>query len=99
MNKTIKSLLCLFLAFTMLLSFSACGGSNESAKTDTTEEADTTAQSDRMVYTAEFQPVSAFVDNGITALAYTDDGFYAQSWEKTGERARRHSPRCARRSR
>ena len=86
MNKTIKSLLCLFLAFTMLLSFSACGGSNESAKTDTTEEADTTAQSDRMVYTAEFQPVSAFVDNGITALAYTDDGMYAQSWEKVGER-------------
>lgn len=81
-----KTILCLCLALSMLLSFAACGSQSETAKTDKPEVTDTPAEGDRMVYTAEFLPIKAKIENGLSPLAYTEDGFYAQSWEKIGQR-------------
>ena len=86
MKQIMKSLLCLGLAVMMLLSLTACGGSGRATKTEEPEASAEPAVSDKLVYTASFQPVKDKIDNGLSPLAYTDDGFYAQSWEKVGQR-------------
>lgn len=86
MKHTMRVMLCLLLAFAMLASFSACGSKSPAANTDTAAEDKTEAKEDRMVYVAEFQPVKTRIENGISPVAYTEDGFYAQSWEKIGQR-------------
>ena len=86
MKHTVKTLLCLCLALSMMLSFAACGGKSETAKPDKAEPTGSAAETERMVYTAEFIPVKTKIENGISPLAYTDKGLYAQSWEKIGER-------------
>ena len=85
MKHTIKTILCLILAAAVVLSLAACGAKSEAASVEKPAEAEATP-ADKLVYTADFLAVDAKVDNGLTPLAYTDDGFYAESWEKTGER-------------
>ena len=84
MNKTIKALLCLCLALSMALSFAACGSKSETPTGDQPEAEAT--PSDKLVYAAEFLKVDNTTENGYQPMCYTADGFYAQSWEKTGER-------------
>lgn len=84
MNKTIKALLCLCLALSMALSFAACGSKSETPAVNL-QEAEPTP-SDKLVYAAEFLKVDNTTENGYQPMCYTADGFYAQSWEKTGER-------------
>ena len=84
MNKTIKALLCLCLALSMVLSFAACGSKSETPAGDQPEAEAT--PSDKLVYAAEFLKVDNTTENGYQPMCYTADGFYAQSWEKTGER-------------
>ncbi len=79
MKQTIKRTLCLFCACAMLLSLCACGSAPQS-------EAAPTAVPDELVYTGKFTTLAETPENGLTAMAYTADGFYAQTWEKTGER-------------
>ena len=86
MKHNMKSIFCLCLVFSMLMSFSACASKSEAVKADEPMATETAEASDRLVYTAEFQPVKTKVENGLTPLTYTEDGFYAQSWEKVGER-------------
>ena len=84
MNKTIKALLCLCLALSMVLSLAACGSKSETPAGNQ-QEAEATP-SDKLVYAAEFLKVDNTTENGYQPMCYTADGFYAQSWEKTGER-------------
>ena len=85
MKKTFKTLLCLCLAAAMVLSFAACG-SKSAEPSDKSSETPEETPSDKLVYAADFVEVDAKVDNGLSPLAYTADGFYAQSWEKIGQR-------------
>lgn len=86
MKQIMRSILCLSLAVLMLLSLTACGGKSETAKNDQPEVSAEPTADDKLVYTASFQPVKEKVDNGLNPLTYTDGGFYAQSWEKIGQR-------------
>ena len=73
--------LCLLLALGMLLSLAACGSSGESkpaAPTPTPEET--------YVYAGTFTTIPNYPENGLSPMAYTADGLYAQSYEKVGER-------------
>lgn len=79
MQKTIRRILCLALALVMALGLAACGESapKEAAPTDAPEE---------YVYAAEVKTLADTPENGLNPLAYTSDGVYAFTWEKTGER-------------
>ena len=73
-----KRILSLFLALGMLLGLAACGQQpSAAAPTEAPEE---------YVYAGTFTPVPESPENGLNPLLYTEDGFYAQSWEKIGER-------------
>lgn len=84
MKHTVKALLCLCLVLAMVLSLAACGSKSSTEKNEA--PAPTEAAAERMVYKADFIPVKTKIENGISPLAYTENGIYAQSWEKTGER-------------
>ena len=86
MKHIIRVVLCLCLALSMVLSLAACGSKDVTEKTAKTETDAAETAEDRMVYKADFVPVKTQIDNGISPLAYTDDGIYAQSWQKIGER-------------
>ena len=85
MKKKLKALLCLLLATVMVLSLAACG-SKSTTPSDAVSKTPEETPSDKLVYAADFVEVDTKVDNGLSPLAYTADGFYAQSWEKTGQR-------------
>ncbi len=74
-----KRLLCLTLALLMLLTTAACGTQSE---TEATPE----PTSDELVYAPEFRDLNLGFENGVTPLAFTADGIYLSSYEKTGER-------------
>lgn len=86
MKQIMKSFLCLSLAILMLLSLTACGGRTGTEKDEQPEVSAEPTAEDKLVYTASFQPVKEKIDNGLSPLAYNEGGFYAQSWEKVGER-------------
>ena len=79
MKQTIKRTLCLVCACAMLFGLCACGSQPQS-------EATPTAAPDELVYTGKFTALPVTPENGLSTLAYTDDGLYAQTWEKIGER-------------
>ena len=83
MKNLLKSALCLLMALLMTLSLAACG--SQSTVTEDARPAETEAP-DELVYAASFQTMAEGPENGLTPIAYTADGFYALSWEKTGER-------------
>ena len=83
MKNLMKSALCLLMALLMVLSLAACG--SQSTGTQETAPQETEAP-DELVYAASFQSMADGPENGLNPLAYTADGFYALSWEKTGER-------------
>ena len=75
MRKNMRSFLCLLLVLAMVLSLAACGQKQEEnqEKTEKTEEHPDT------VYTYESLKLdNKILPNGITPMAYTDQGFYGQ---------------------
>ena len=75
MRKNMRSFLCLLLVLAMVLSLAACGQKQEEnqEKTEKTEEHPDT------VYTYESLKLdNKLLPNGITPMAYTDQGFYGQ---------------------
>ena len=79
MDKKIKTLVMLFLVLSMTLSLTACG----EEKTDS-GAASTAAPADEYVYSAEFKTLSEDRSTSFSPKIYTDDGFYATSYEKVG---------------
>ena len=83
MKKKLRSILCLLLALAMALSLAACG--SKESKTD--QPGETAApETPEFVYTAGYTPLKAGDSNSLSPQVYTDDGFYAASYEKVGER-------------
>ncbi len=82
MKKNIRSLLCGLLVLAMALSLAACG----SGKSETPENKDNEATVTDYVYKADFRPIETPKDGYLNPRAYTEDGFYASSYEKVGER-------------
>lgn len=83
MKNLIKSALCLLMALLMVLSLAACGSQSTGTQDAAPQESEAP---DELVYAASFQAMAEGPENGLNPIAYTADGFYAQSWEKTGER-------------
>ena len=82
MKHSVKQFLGLCLLLAMVLSMAACGA----APAADPQETEAPAEPDELVYKAEFTPISVPAENGLSSMAFTDDGVYAQSWEKIGER-------------
>ena len=82
MKKSIRALLCMLLALAMALSLAACGKTSEAEPENKDSEATVTDY----VYKAEFTPVESPEDTHLNPCAFTADGIYASSYEKTGER-------------
>ena len=79
MRKNMRSFLCLLLVLAMVLSLAACGQKQEEnqEKTEKTEEHPDT------VYTYESLKLdNKLLPNGITPMAYTDQGFYGQVYDE-----------------
>ena len=79
MRKNMRSFLCLLLVLAMVLSLAACGQKQEEnqEKTEKTEEHPDT------VYTYESLKLdNKVLPNGITPMAYTDQGFYGQVYDE-----------------
>ena len=83
MRKHIRAALALLLALVMALSLAACGKSSEQPQTG--EE---TAQpgSDELVYTADYATLSTKNGGSYNIQLFTDEGFYATTREKVGEK-------------
>jgi len=78
MRKNVRSLLCLLLVLVMGLSLAACGQKQENnqEKGDPSDHPDT-------VYTYEsLKRDNKALPNGITPMAYTDQGFYGQVYDE-----------------
>ena len=89
--KKFRSVICLLLVLVMALGLAACGsqsseGSKESGEVKGGEKKEEAAGKEEMVYVAEFTPVDVPEEVYLNPRCYTADGFYATSYEKTGER-------------
>lgn len=78
-----KSLVALLLVLGMSLGLAACGGTGQSDK-DNASKSDPEVTPE-YVYVAEFDKFVEDTDKYINVQEFTDDGFYATSWEKVGE--------------
>ena len=76
-----RKTLCLLLALGMLLGLAACGSTTESKPTASSEPVEET-----YVYTGAFTPITDCPENGLSTMAFTAEGIYAQSFEKIGQR-------------
>ena len=78
----VKRLTAALLALVMALSLAACGSSDTSSSGKTADSEETPAY----VYNAEFSELITGSKNYLTPHIYADNGFYASSYEKVGER-------------
>lgn len=78
MNKKLKSLLALLLLAAMLLSLSACGKKQD-------EDQNNQETVPEYVYRASFESLGSD-SRQLDPSVYTDEGYYALSYEKIGER-------------
>ena len=78
MRHNLKRVFCLLLALLMAAGVTACG--------EKPQEAQPTEAPEEYVYAAQFAPLENSPENGLSAMGYSDDGIYAQTWEKVGER-------------
>lgn len=76
MKKKIKTVVLLTVLLSMVLSLAACGSPKETK--------DTSAATEEYVYAPEFTTISEKQNNYLIPKIYTDDGFYATSYEKVG---------------
>lgn len=81
MKNTLKRLSALVLALLMAFTACACGNGDSAAKTDESKE-DTPAY----IYNTEFKTLLSDSERTLNPRLFTDDGFYAVSYEKVGER-------------
>ena len=79
MRHNVKRFFCLCLALAAALGLIGCGSAAP-------EKAEPSEAPEEFVYAAEFMEVTERPENGLSPLAFAGDAFYAQSWEKTGER-------------
>ena len=81
--KKIRSILCLLLVLAMALSLAACGNKEQgSAKPDQPQQEETPEYG----YKTSFRELNVPEDSYLNLQVYTDKGFYATSYEKTGQR-------------
>ena len=79
MRKNMRSFLCLLLVLAMVLSLAACGKKQE----ENQEKPEKTEEHPDTVYTYESLKLdSKLLPNGITPMAYTDQGFYGQVYDE-----------------
>ena len=79
MKNRARRILALLLVAVMALGLAACGKSGgDSGKPGQTEQ----EQHPEFAYVAEYKTILKDQENGYSPRAYTDDGFYAISWEK-----------------
>ena len=79
MKNRARRILALLLVAVMALGLAACGKSGgESGKPGQTEQ----EQHPEFTYAAEYKTFLKDQENSYSPRAYTDDGFYAISWEK-----------------
>ncbi len=82
MRKNMRSLLCLLLTLAMVLSLAACGQKQEKNQ----EKSDAPEEHPEMVYTYESLKLdNKLLPNGISPMAYTDEGFYGQVYDEIVE--------------
>lgn len=84
MMKNIKRLTAALLALTMALSLAACGGSGATNGGSGKPNAD--EETPAYVYNADFNEIISGSERYLNPRFYTDNGFYAASYEKVGER-------------
>ena len=81
MKNRARRILALLLVAVMALGLAACGKSGgDSGKPGQTEQ----EQHPEFAYVAEYKTILKDQENSYSPRAYTDDGFYAISWEKIG---------------
>lgn len=78
MKQILKRSLCALLALVMLAGLCACGSAGGAPAA--------TAEPEEYVYAAKFTPLEGTPENGLSLVASTEEGLYAQTWEKVGER-------------
>ncbi len=83
MNKTTKRILALLLCLVMILALAACGKEKESEQP--VEHPADAVKAEGYAYKAEYKPVETNAQWGLSAVAFTDDGFYATGYEKAGK--------------
>ncbi len=76
MKKNIRTLVWLLVVLSMALGLTACGTAQESKET--------AAPTEEYVYAPEFTSLADNRKNSFSPKIYTDDGFYATSYEKIG---------------
>lgn len=88
MKKTIKKILIVLLAMTLLLSLAACGKKPEGNSDPQSQNPDlASSPSDengnhpQFVYTSEFFPVKDSAKYGLRVLNFTDDGVFCMGYE------------------
>ena len=84
MNHVTKRVLALALCLVMVLAMAACGKGKETESTPA--EPETAVKAEGFAYKAEYVPVETNAQWGISAVAFTEDGFYATGYEKAGQR-------------
>lgn len=77
-----RNCIAMLLVLAMCLSLAACGGD----KTESKSEKPGTTPAPEFVYAAEFTDFMTDQENYVSPSVYTDDGFYATSYEKVGEK-------------
>ena len=79
MKNSARRILALLLVAVMALGLAACGkSSGDSGKPSKTDQ----EQHPEFAYVAEYKTILKDQDNSYSPRVYTDDGFYAISWEK-----------------
>ena len=81
MKNTFKRLSALALALIMAFTACACGNSDAAMKGDETKE-----ETPAYIYNTEFKTLLSDSERSLNPRLFTDDGFYAVSYEKVGER-------------
>lgn len=80
-----KTLIALLLVLAMAFSLAACGKGNQSGEEPAGNKGGNKEETPEFVYTAEFTELGGEGRNSLVPSVYTDDGFYASSYEKVGE--------------